>query len=346
MKYQSPYLGLKSKDIVCLATNENPYPLPEIVVDKLKQYLLQANRYPKVSNEKLISLISKHIKTNPENILVSAGSDELLMLIALSYITKGSNSIMFNPSFFRYKQVTELAQGICKLINCTNFQCNLDDIYNAVDENTRVIFLCNPNNPTGELISSKKIHSFIQNIPKEVLIVIDEAYFDFVNPIDEIKSSIEIIDSASNLIVIRTFSKLFGLAGLRIGYAVANSNIISHIEKIKSPYSVNAIAQEAVISILENEMLFYKDYPNEVIREKNFLYQNFEVLKIEYIPSQANFIFVKLGERCNAIIDKLREENFIIRPCEMFGFPEYARITVGKETENRKLVELLKKVIQ
>lgn len=345
MKYQSPYSGLNSKDAVCLATNENPYPLPEILVDKIIKQVYKANRYPKLKNEKLVSLIADHVGTISDNILVAAGSDELLVLLALSYIQEGKNSIMFNPSFFRYKQVTELAKGACKLVDCENFKCNLNTLIRYIDENTRVVFICNPNNPTGTFIDRKDIYSFLQNIPKDIIVVVDEAYYEFVNEKEGNQSSIGLVDEFSNLVVLRTYSKLFGMAGLRIGYSIANPIITNELEKVRSPYSVNAIAQEAAIAILENEMSFYKDYPNEVKYEREVFYNYFKELSLEYVPSEANFIFVKLGKNCNDIINKLREENIIIRPCDMFGFPQYARITIGKNSENRRLLDALKRLI-
>lgn len=339
MQYNSPYHGIDKNNAICLATNENPYGLPKDIQNELCKLLESTNRYPNVENALLKEKIANKYSVDPQNVLIGAGSDELLMLITIKHVYKGDNTIMSDPSFFRYKDLTELAGGKCKLVKGKNFHHDLDEIRKCIDDKTKIVFICNPNNPTGTMIRAEKIEMFINTLPKGILVVVDEAYFDFVYPKDS-KSSIELINRFSNLIVLRSFSKFFALAALRIGYAIANKELISVINAIRSPYNVNSIAQAAAISVLDKPG-FYDNTYLEVQQEKKYYYDFFSQSGIEYIPSQANFIFVDFGEKCEELCEDLKAFNIAVRPCRMFGYPNYARITIGSPEENKRVIASL-----
>jgi len=343
MKYNSPYQGINSNNAIYLATNENPYELPKDIQQELSRTLSLVNRYPKVENGELKEKIASVHKIKPENIVIGAGSDELLMLIVMNYVGNSDNTIMANPSFFRYKQLTEFAGGDCRLVNCKDFYHDLDAMKKEIDEKTKIIFICNPNNPTGTMLSTDEIEVFVKNIPSHVVVVIDEAYFDYVYPRDS-KSGIELINQFPNIIVLRSFSKFFALAGLRIGYAVGSEKVIKKINGIRSPYNVNSIAQSAAIMMMDND-IFNENIYSEMQNEKQFIYNAFDQVGVKYFPSQANFIFVEFGDRCEEWCAKLKEHNIVIRPCGMFGYPNYARITIGTPQENKVVVDVLIKMI-
>lgn len=344
MAYQSPYHGVNVNSMLRLATNENSHPLAEKIVDKLTKDLSNVNRYPSVVNDELKELIAKKHNINKDNVVIGSGSDELIVLSALKYISNGDNSIMCTPSFFRYKEATELAKGICKTVECYDFQYNLQGILDSIDDKTRIIFICNPNNPTGTFINLHYIEDFLKKIRKDIIVVIDEAYFDFVYPEDTL-SSISLINKYQNIFVLRTFSKFYGLAGLRIGYGIANTSIIKAIESVRPQYNVNSIAQQAATLVLTNKSDEYYNYYLEIVNEREYYYHELQSMNLKFYESQANFIFVHFGEHAQLWIDLLKQQGIIIRPCAMFGFPEYVRITIGTHSENKKLIEVLKSII-
>lgn len=344
MKYKSPYKGVDTSKVVCLATNESSYPLSQDIQESLYKEINFTNRYPKVDNEELKQLIADRYNVKSENILIGAGSDELITLTALKFVNNGDNTIMSDPSFFRYKDLTELAGGNCRLVKGKNFCHDLKAMKDSIDAKTKIVFICNPNNPTGTFISNEEIESFVKDIPKDVIVVIDEAYFDFVYP-RKLQSSVKFIDKYPNIIVFRTFSKFFALAALRIGYAVGNKDVIESVNKLRSPYNVNSLAQAAAIEVLKKSDFFDNVYYEEIEKERTYYYDSFKTLDIEYIPSQANFVFAKFGKECEKWCEELQNLNIIIRPCRMFGYPEYVRISIGNSEENKRLIEALENIV-
>lgn len=344
MKYKSPYSGVDLTKMVCLATNENPYGLQKNITDILSKYLKDVNRYPKVNNEQLKELIAERYNLTKENVVITAGSDELIIYSSLNFVTVGDNTLMCTPSFFRYKQATEIAGGKCKLVDCSNFGYDLNAMKDSIDEKTKMIFICNPNNPTGTFLKAEEIDEFIGSISKDIIVVVDEAYFDFVYP-KTLKSSVSLINKYKNLIVFKSFSKYFGLAGLRIGYALGDKEVISAINSLRSPYNVNSLAQIAAMEILKEPEFFDTTFYEEINSQREYLYNSFKELKLEFIPSQANFVFVRFGSKCNQICEALKNANYIIRPCAMFGYPEYVRISLGTPNENKGFIDALTNIL-
>lgn len=343
MKYKSPYSNIKTEKMICLATNENPHALPKQVIQDISEGVKSLNRYPKVDNAILREKIAERLQVQKDQVMVGSGSDEIITLITTLYVKNNENTIMADPSFFRYKQATEMLSGTCKTVACTDFVHDLDAMRSQIDAKTKVIFICNPNNPTGTFLECEAIDAFLASVPKDIKVVVDEAYFDFVYP-KETRSAITLIGKYKNLIVLRTFSKYFALAGIRVGYAIGDAQIISEINGLRSPYSVNSLAQIAAESVLDNSDYFDTTYYNEMLAEKEYLYQELTGLGVPYLNSQANFIFAKFGDDCESWCGLLAEQGIIIRPCRMFGYPDYVRITIGSHAENELLMAELKKM--
>jgi histidinol-phosphate aminotransferase len=343
MTYISPYHGLKNNNVLRLATNENSYGPSKELVSNLKNLLPSVNRYPNVINDTLEELIAKKNSVNKENVIISSGSDELIVLSAILYIERGYNTLMCSPSFFRYAQVTELMHGNCKFVKCIDYKYNLQGLIDNIDSFTRIIFICNPNNPTGTFLKTTEIEQFLECVPSDILVVVDEAYFDFTFP--RLKSTTTLINKYKNLLVLKTFSKFYGLAGLRIGYGISNKNIIEKLTAARSQYSVNSLAQEAALKVLNMPKDYFENYYKEIVREREFLYSEFNKLTLHFYKSQANFIFVDFKKDCEHIIFNLKNEGIIIRPCAMFNCPTFARITIGTHDENVKFINTLKKYI-
>lgn len=341
MNYKSPYANVKASNMICLATNENPHSLPEKVISDISQGLQKLNRYPKVDNPVLREKIAKRLNVTKENVMVASGSDELIVLTAIRYVRKNDSTIMADPSFFRYKQATEMLNGSCDLVSCKNFVHDLSAMKSQINERTKVVFICNPNNPTGTFINCEEIDEFIASVPKDLIVVVDEAYFDFVYP-KNTPSAISLIGKYENLIVLRTFSKYFALAGIRVGCAIGDAKTISELSKMRSPYSVNSLAQIAAESVLDNSEYFDDIFYKEVLEEKEYMYNELSDLGLNYVKSQANFIFAEFGPECEKWCNSLADKGIIIRPCAMFGFPNHVRITIGSHQENELLIKELK----
>lgn len=343
MNYKSPYANVKASNMICLATNENPHSLPENVISDISQAVQNLNRYPKVDNLVLKEKIAKRLNVKKENVMIGSGSDELIVLTAIRYVMKNDSTIMADPSFFRYKQATEMLNGSCNMVSCKNYVHDLSAMKSQINERTKIVFLCNPNNPTGTLISCEEIDDFVASVPKDLIVVVDEAYFDFVYPKDT-RSAISLIDKYENLVVLRTFSKFFALAGIRVGCVVGDAKIINEISKLRSPYSVNSLAQIAAESVLDNSDYFDNIFYTEMLEEKKYIYNELNNLGLNFVKSQANFIFTEFGVECETWCNSLADKGVIIRPCAMFGFPNHVRITIGSHQENELLIKELKNI--
>jgi histidinol-phosphate aminotransferase len=343
MTYISPYHGLNNDNVLRLATNENSHELCMNLVSDLQKKLPYVNRYPNVINDILQENIAKKHFVDKENIIIGSGSDELIVLAAMLYIERGNNALMCSPSFFRYAQVTKLMHGECKMVKCINYKYNLNGLLDNIDPFTRIIFICNPNNPTGTFIKTMEIEQFLARVPNNILVIVDEAYFDFVFP--KTHSASVLINKYHNLLVLRTFSKFYALAGLRIGFGISNKDVIVKFVAARSQYSVNAIAQEAALAVLNLPDEYFDNYYKEIVEEREYLYLQLDSLSVHYYQSQANFIFVNFGGKCKEIIDGLRHGGVIVRPCAMFNCPTFARITIGTHSENEKVIYILSKLL-
>jgi histidinol-phosphate aminotransferase len=218
---------------------------------------------------------------------------------------------------------------------------SLDDLAKAIDGNTRVAFICNPNNPTGTYYTESEIREFLKKVPQNVLVFLDEAYSEFATAADY-PNMFSALDEYTNLFINRTFSKIYGLAGLRIGYAIASTDVVRHLWKVKPPFDVNQAAQVAAIAALDDAAHV------EATRKMNaegieFLTREFEALGFKVLPTQANFICIKIGERARELVSFLEKNGMIVRGLTSFGMPEYIRVTIGKPEENEFLVMLVKK---
>lgn len=344
MKYKSPYANVKAAEMICLATNENPHALPGEVIADIIQGLQKLNRYPKVDNSVLREKIAERFCVGKENVMIGSGSDELITLITIKFVNSNENTIMADPSFFRYKQATDMLGGNCSMVPCDkNYTHDLKAMTEQITNRTKIVFICNPNNPTGTIVTCDEIDEFMASVSKDLIVVVDEAYFDFVYPRDT-RSAITLINKYKNLIVLRTFSKYFALAGIRVGYAIADASVISEINSIRSPYSVNSLAQIAAESVLDHSEYFDNVFYDEIHEEKEYLYRELKNLNIPFVESQANFIFAEFGPECEKWCELLAAKGIIIRPCAMFSYPQHVRITIGSHQENDLLINELKNI--
>ena len=276
-----------------------------------------------------------------ENLLTANSGIEVLELITRAFLSPGLECIISNPTFVAYESMIENEGS--KVINVPldseNYTINVNDILNSVNDKTRLVFITNPNNPTGTYTSKKKIDYLINNLSKDIVVVYDEVYFHFADAPD-FPRAFDYIKENKNVIGIHSFSKAYGLAGIRLGYGISTPQIISYLENIKRPFIINTLSMVAGIHALKDTDHLTKTI--ELIKtEKKWLYQKFDKLGVKYWPSQTNFIFIESKIELNNFIDGMLSQGIMIRPCNKFGAPNGARITIGNREANTALVNAI-----
>jgi histidinol-phosphate aminotransferase len=329
------------KRIVKLASNENPLGASPKAVKAFHEIADSLHLYPRGDAPKLIDSIAKKYGVNTSQIVIGNGSDEIIDMVGKAFIRQGDNCVGITPTFSVYK-FTTLSNGADFIgVGEGETKASLDDLAKAINAKTRVAFICNPNNPTGAYYTEAEIRDFLKKVPENVLVFLDEAYSEFATA-EDYPNMAAALGEYPNLFVNRTFSKIYGLAGLRVGYAMGSVEVIRALWKIKPPFDVNQAAQVAAIAALADSEHV------EATRKMNadgveLLTREFEALGFKVLPTQANFICVRIGERAKELVAFLESNGMIIRGLTSFGMPEHVRVTVGKPEENAFLLTLVKK---
>jgi len=336
----------KVRRVIKLASNENPYPLPYRILKKIKKFLRNINRYPDMHYSELKKNIAKKENLLVEEILPGNGSDEILELFFKCFIKKGDRVLIFSPSFSYYKILTEIYKAKVVLVKLRNFRFDINEILKKIKE-VKVIILCNPNNPTGTYLNKKDLTFLIEKLKKNQFLCIDEAYYNFADS-NDFPDSVSLFNKykkGKNILITRTFSKLYGLAGLRIGYGIANKDIIKLLNKLRAPFNVNYIAMQTVKYLLKDKKYVQK-IKKKILDVKYFFYEELKELNLFFIPSQTNFVLVKFPFSGEMVFNYLLSNGIIIRIFNSKELKDYARITIGKKGEMKILVKYLKKILK
>ncbi|HDD64693.1 MAG TPA: histidinol-phosphate transaminase [Firmicutes bacterium] len=332
---------LKLKKIIKLASNENPLGASKKAVKVIKEKAKEIFRYPDSSGFYLKKALSEHLNVFPENIILGNGSSEVISMFIRAFTNPGDEIILPYPSFLIYRILSyENMVNPVEVPLDEDFSYNLEKMKKFITPRTKIIILCNPNNPTGTYINKYQLEKFLKEIPEDILVLSDEAYFEYVEE-EDFGSCFPYIKK-KNLIVTRTFSKIYGLAGLRIGYGIARKEIIEVLEKIRPPFNTTTLAQEAALAALQDQEHVKFSFINNS-REKKYLFNQLGKLGIQCYPTQTNFILCRLKTKATPIIKKLEKNGIIIRGVKPFGLGDkFFRITIGKREENRYLIKNLK----
>ena len=328
------------REIIKLSSNENPFGVSEKVVAEIKEWAGRVNLYPDPGSKELREELSKYLSVDMSKIIIGNGSDEILFFVSQIYVSRGDEVIIPVPTFSYYEILTKIFGATPVFIPPgKNLKFEEKKVINAITEKTKLIFLCSPNNPTGGVIKENQL---IKILEKGLLTLVDEAYAEFAE-----QNFGKLTQSYENLIVVRTFSKAFGLAGLRVGYGIANEKIIREMLKIKQPFNVSILAQKAATAALRDKNHLEKTL--RLVEEgKNFIYQRLKDY-VEIYPSKANFLLMnvkKTGKTSREIVQGLLKKGIIIREMNVRGLDEYyIRVSIGKKEENEKFVEEFVKVI-
>jgi len=335
-------LGIRG--VIKLASNENPMGPSPKALEALQRSLARINLYPDGSCYNLKNKLASLWGWPPEGIVVGNGADEVIKLVAEAFLNPGEEAIMADPTFSEYEFATLLMGGRAVKVPCQDWQHSLEDMAERITPNTKLVFICNPNNPTGTIVRGEDLDSFLTRVPARVLVVLDEAYAEYVED-PQYREGIDYLRrGAKNLVVLRTFSKIYGLAGLRVGYGLTSPEVAAALNRVREPFNVNLLAQEAALAALEDQE--HRDKSRALNREgKEYLYREFRSLGLEYVPSQTNFIFVDVKRDGRQIFQELLKRGIIVRTGDIFGYPTFLRITVGTLEQNRRLVEALKEIL-
>ena len=330
-------------DAIKLASNENPLPPSERVQKAIADALGTLNRYPDGSGFYVRQALAKRHDFTQDQVFVGNGSNELIELAVRTFLKPGDEAIVPHPSFVVYPMIVQAAGGIRVMVMLKDYRLDLEAMARAITPMTKMVFVANPNNPTATMVTADEVEAFMARVPERTIVVFDEAYIEFAMGPD-FPNTLDYVKQGRKVIVLRTFSKANSLAGLRIGYGIADADAVSLMNRIRQPFNVNSLAQVAALAALEDE-----NHVLECVRMieagRHYLYDEFNNLGVKFVPSRANFILVDVGRSASDIYQRLLKEGVIVRPMTPFGMESALRVTVGTPQENRRLVKALKKVL-
>jgi histidinol-phosphate aminotransferase len=329
----------KEPGVVKLASNENPFgPSPKALA-AIAAETKNLQIYPDQKSTLLREALGKKLDISPDCLICGNGSDDIMQVIASTYIEPGDEVVVSKNTFSLYELVTRLFGGKLVLVDLRDDALDLAAIAGAVTKKTKVIFLTNPNNPTGTIFTAAEFVAFKKKVPDNVLVVVDEAYAEFVESKD-FPDSVNYVKEGRNVIVLRTFSKFFGLAGLRVGYGVARKELIAPMFRTKMPFNVNRLAQAGAAAALDDDEFMARTLQNNGAG-KDYLYAELDKLGIKHKKTEANFIFINVKKPADEMFLELMRAGVIIRPLTSFGFPNAIRVSIGTPEQNAKFIAAL-----
>jgi histidinol-phosphate aminotransferase len=336
-------LALKG-EVLKLASNENPLGPSPLAIKAVRKNLKEFHLYPDDSCCNLKEKLSEHLQVPPKNLRIGNGTTELILLLGIAFLSPEETLIMSQSSFIMTKIVTQIVG--CKLVEVPlkEYCHDLDAVTKSITNETKIVYLDNPMNPIGNMVTHHQLLKFMESIPEDIVVILDEAYHDYVNHGDYPRS-LRFVEEGRNVVVLRTFSKMYGLAGLRVGYCVAKDEFIQAVEKVGPPFSVNRLGQiGAAAALKDKEHVQRTKDINE--KGKKYLYECFKELDIFFIPSETNFVTFEVKNDAKGIAEELQKKGIIIRPLSMYGQPSLLRITVGTPKQNKRFVDTFRKLYQ
>ena len=328
----------------CLDSNENPLGASPKAQAALAKELANLNRYPEPGSTLLRQALAERYNLHADNIIISNGGDNIITTMMNSFIDDGDEILVSNPYFFVYGVESGLLGGkIVAVEPNADLSCDFEAMLSAITPKTKLIMITNPNNPTGKVIEKKALTDFLDKVPQDVLVVLDEAYAEFV-PTAEYADCIDYVRAEKNVLIIRTFSKLYGLAGLRIGYALAAKPLIANMRKAIETFPVNRLAQAAAAAAL-TDTEFVQATIEHANQSREYLQKEFTALGLDMVSGSANFCFVNLHTDSKPVVAELANRGIFVKNGYGWGYPEYARISFGTDEENQWLVRELKDIL-
>jgi histidinol-phosphate aminotransferase len=324
-----------------LASNESPTPPSPVVLQALQQALAGLNRYPDGSGYYLRQALAKKHGVSPDSIVLGNGSNELIELLARTFVRQGEEVVIPHPSFVVYPSIVQAVGGTRVVVTLKDHRIDLPKMRRAITPLTKMAFVANPNNPTGTIVTADEVEKFLDKVPDRVIVVFDEAYCDFAAGPD-FPDTLAALRHGSRVVILRTFSKMASLAGLRVGYAIADPDCIALMNRIRQPFNVNTLAQVAALAALGDEAYIQKavEATRHAVRS---LSAALDTLGVRYVPSRANFILAEFDD-ATRVCEQLFKQGVMVRPMTSFGLERALRITVGTPEENARLVDALRTI--
>ncbi len=329
--------------IVKLNSNENCLGPSPMAVKAVAGAAADINLYPDNSAYYLKNRLAEQHGVSPEHIILGNGSNELVQFIIMTFLQPGEEILTAKPTFLLYGIMGRVMGGRVEEIPLKDYSFDLERMAEKISSKTKIIFISNPNNPTGTIVDRDLLEMFIESIPEDVILVLDEAYSEYVTS-SNYPDSMESARHGRNIIILKTFSKAFGLAGVRIGYAAAPPDLVSYMERIREPFNASVIAQRAALAALDDKGHLQRTIKNNC-DGIDYMYAQLQRMNLFHVPTQANFIFIRLGPKAETICEDLMKEGVLVRSLSDFDMPDYIRVTIGLPEENRRFVEILDKTI-
>jgi histidinol-phosphate aminotransferase len=334
-------LGLE--EVIKLASNENPLGSSPKVKEALNNIINEAHMYPDASNYELKEAIGKKLGVNPEQVFCGTGSDSLIRVICNTFINPEDESIMAEITFPRYEASVKLMGGKVVSIPMKDNGLDIEAMVDAITPRTKIIWFCNPNNPTGTIFTKDDLDKVLDRIPPSVVIVMDEAYIEYVTD-KNFPNSLELLPKHPNMVILRTFSKAYGLASLRCGYGIVHKELGEYFNRIIGPFDVNLFAQKAALAALEDEAFLKLVYDTNVAG-REYLYEELDKIGLPYAKTNANFIMLNTLVDDKVVFNRLLRAGIIVRPGHLLGMPGWMRVTIGTEIQNHKFIKALKEIL-
>lgn len=330
-------------EVIKLASNENPFGCSPKAKEAIVAELDNLAIYPDGASLKLRWELAEFLGVKPEQLIFGNGSDENLLMIARAYLSEGTNTVMATPTFSQYRSNAIIEGAELIEIPLKNGVHDLEAMAAAVNEQTRVVWVCNPNNPSGTIVTAAELEAFLNKVPKNVLVVLDEAYYEYV--VDaEYPQTVPMLADYPNIIILRTFSKIYGLATMRVGYGIASEEIISQLEHVREPFNTGSLGQAAARAALKDQA-FVADCRKRNREGMKQFTDRFDEWGLDYFPSQTNFILVNLKQDSDEVFKKLLSHGIIVRSGKALGHPGYQRITIGTTEQNDKILRVLEEIV-
>ncbi|MBP6965630.1 MAG: histidinol-phosphate transaminase [Armatimonadetes bacterium] len=331
------------KDPVKLASNENPLGPSPKAVEAMRTALQTVSLYPDGACYHLKKELASHWGVGEDMLCIGNGSDELIHYIGVTFLSEDDEVIQADPSFVRYESAAVLNDCSCIMVPLKDYTHDLDAMADRINDRTRLIFITNPNNPTGTMVTARELERFMLRVPERALVIFDEAYYEYVER-DDYPNTLNYVMAGRNAVILRTFSKVYGLAGLRVGYGIARPEIIQCLNQVREPFNVNSIAQVGAVASLRD--------PDQVARTrrvnsegKKYLYREFEAMGLPFIPTEANFVMFDTKKQCRPLFEEMLRRGVILRTGDIFGMPTWFRVTIGTQEENERFVTALREVL-
>jgi len=334
-------LGLS--EVIKLASNENPFGYSNFAKAAIQEELNNINIYPDGASVELTSALAAQLAVEPSQIIFGTGSSEIILMLARAYLAPGDETIMADETFPQYKHNAEIENAVVIEVPLKEGKHDLPAMLEKVTDKTKMVWICNPNNPTGTIVDHEELVSFMNAVPKHVMIVLDEAYGEFIsNP--SYSDGIKLLKQYSNLVVLRTFSKIYGLASLRIGYGVGHSDVIKSVNQVREPFNTSRLAQVAAkASLADDAFITYCREQNE--KGIQYLCEQFDRLGLHYFPAYGNFVMFDTKRSSPEVFNGLLRRGIVTRARWTY-YPTYIRISVGTQEQNVKFITALEQVLQ